>query len=534
MKNYRISSLLGALLILAAAAVLLRGYVTDDTFIHLRYAQNLLEHGEFAFNPGQESYGATSPLWIGGLVVLLKLGLAPLNAAWLLGLLSGVLVLLLVAGLLAALRWPRTWAAVIVILVAADAWFLRWSLSGMETPLATAALLLLLWPLTGTAPQGKLGRRYFAWGIAAGLAGLVRPEFMLLAPVALPWLLIREVRVALVSWRGLARAAVAAAAGWLLTLAPWFVFTAKLFGRLVPETATAKSYGLTFSPAVLSGSVARSLAQLAVTQGLLWLALVVLAGWVLVGHRRPAPGPCADTGQGMDSVAGRTAGWSLTGIAVTWTLVLIGGYAVKQVWVISRYLAPLAPILVLAGAFLARSLLSRLPAERLTIRYASVILVTAVAVNILFNLWFLSARVGPHTRDFSRGLRECYLALGYWLRDNSVSDAVVAALDIGAVGYGSQRQVLDLMGLVSPELLELGRELGFETMVVSGVWLTVATPDYLVDRTEGPPRWSDRQVHGQRFELLRTCQIEGVGLREPQTWTVSLYRLIPAQGTVAE
>ena len=41
-------------------------------------------------------------------------------------------------------------------------------------------------------------------------------------------------------------------------------------------------------------------------------------------------------------------------------------------------------------------------------------------------------------------MRECYVGMGEWLRDNSAPDAVVAALDIGAVGYASERHVLDL------------------------------------------------------------------------------------------
>mgnify|MGYP000305441219 CR=1 FL=1 len=55
------------LLLLLAGHLALRGYVTDDTYIHLRYAENLLAHAEFSFNPGESTYGATSPLWILGL-----------------------------------------------------------------------------------------------------------------------------------------------------------------------------------------------------------------------------------------------------------------------------------------------------------------------------------------------------------------------------------------------------------------------------------------------------------------------------------
>jgi len=109
---------------------------------------------------------------------------------------------------------------------------------------------------------------------------------------------------------------------------------------------------------------------------------------------------------------------------------------------------------------------------------------------------------------------------------------VIAALDIGALAYGSDREVLDLMGLVSPEIMAIGRQVGFQEMVASGLWLRNdlregPVPDWFVDRWEGPPRWADRTVHGVHFELIDSCLIGGVGLREPQAWSVDLYRLRP-------
>ena len=59
----------------------------------------------------------------------------------------------------------------------------------METPLATALLLMLLWPAVARPAPPRL---WFGWGLAAGLAGLARPEFLLLGPLAWPWL----------AWRG--------------------------------------------------------------------------------------------------------------------------------------------------------------------------------------------------------------------------------------------------------------------------------------------------------------------------------------------
>ena len=37
---------------------------TDDGFIHIQYAKNIITLGEYSFNPGQVSFGTTSPLWV--------------------------------------------------------------------------------------------------------------------------------------------------------------------------------------------------------------------------------------------------------------------------------------------------------------------------------------------------------------------------------------------------------------------------------------------------------------------------------------
>ena len=42
----------------------LRGGFTDDGFIHIQYANNVIERGEYSFNPGEVSFGTTSPLWV--------------------------------------------------------------------------------------------------------------------------------------------------------------------------------------------------------------------------------------------------------------------------------------------------------------------------------------------------------------------------------------------------------------------------------------------------------------------------------------
>jgi len=555
LNRARILRLLLALSVLAAAGWLLRGYTTDDTFIHLRYAQNILDRGEFSFNPGEPTYGATSPLWIFVLTAFLKLGLAPLTAAWLAGALAGLAVLLLADAIIERLTFPAIWKGTVLFLIAVDAWFLRWTYSGMETSLATFLLLLLLWPLvSGRGVAWGLKRepmwvRYLAWGTAAGLLGLVRPEMLLVAPLALPWLLWFEYFRAGATGGGSSRhrarphaPLLAAVLGWLAAVGPWFVYARLAFGRFLPETVAAKSANVTVEPLALLANLGRSLQQLAATQGFLYVAAVAVALIVLLRHARDEEGAMPvgrppryhDDREETEPELHGAGPWSvwgpiaLIGIVGTWAIALLAGYALKQVWIISRYLAPLAPVILLALTVMGEWLIMDASLGTAARRHARHALRAGVVLTVVLNVWLLAGEVVPHARHLRTGLEECYLDLGDWLRENTEPGTVVAALDIGAVGWASERHILDLMGLVSPEMLELGRGMGFEEMVQSGVWVRGGggpAPGYLVDRCLGAPRWAGRTVGGVRFELLETCTMQGVGLREPQPWTVALYRL---------
>ena len=404
--------------------------------------------------------------------------------------------------------------------------------------------------------------RYLVWGVGAGLAGLVRPEFLLMAPLALPWLLwfeyFRAGGMAGKSGRYHARPHapfIAGISGWLLVVLPWLVFAWLSFGRIFPESASAKSIGFSLNPVVLYPYLFRSIGLLAVSQGFLWAGLVLLILLILRRHQyleryqvqNQVQNQVQDETDGSTRSFYRGAGpWSvwgpvaMIGITATWVVVLLGGLASRQVWVISRYVSPLTPVMLLAMSVVTEWLMQGVAVTVSIRKTGRNIILAAVIGTLAMNWWVFTSEVLPHARKFPVGVRECYLELGIWLRDNTPEDAVVAALDIGALGFASERRVLDLMGLVCPKILDLGREMGFQEMVVSGDWLRVGVrpgeaadpPDYFVDRSEGLPRWDGRTLHGVRFELLDTCTIEGVGLSEPQVWTVALYRLVAEETSV--
>ena len=50
-----------------------------------------------------------------------------------------------------------------------------------------------------------------------------------------------------------------------------------------------------------------------------------------------------------------------------------------------------------------------------------------------------------------RSINEADVATGRWLAANTPPDALIAANDVGAIAYFSERQIFDMIGLASPE-----------------------------------------------------------------------------------
>jgi hypothetical protein len=67
------------------------------------------------------------------------------------------------------------------------------------------------------------------------------------------------------------------------------------------------------------------------------------------------------------------------------------------------------------------------------------------------------------------------VAAGKWIANNTSEDDLIAAHDIGAIGYFGGRQILDLAGLVSPDVIPFIRD---ESRLAQ--YLIEQNPKYLV------------------------------------------------------
>src|ERR671924_1039771 len=71
--------------LIVSARIYRLGFPLDDAWIHLTYARNIAEHGEWSFRAGERSAGSTSPLWTALLSLGFLLNLAPYVWTYLLG-----------------------------------------------------------------------------------------------------------------------------------------------------------------------------------------------------------------------------------------------------------------------------------------------------------------------------------------------------------------------------------------------------------------------------------------------------------------
>jgi hypothetical protein len=485
-----------ALVLFAALALPFVEYRTDDTFIFLRYAANLAHGAGLSFNPGEPVYGFTSILWVLILTVPAALGVHALFAAKAIALAAGGAAIL-AFGVLARRRLPIALAGPAAVALAANAWLVRWSAAAMETSLAVALLLAGL--ARHAAEVEDDGKRPLAAVILA-VAVLARPEAGLLLAVGLACEFICG--GARARWRAVAGGVLAA-----LLLAPWFAYAHRTFGTIVPETAEAKGRlalaGLDLDPL---RDVVRAVAT---TSGL--EALLLVAGLIALALRGPSRRVRSQPDRPPARLAVRRHG-----PALLWLLGLPLLYLATGFDVLSRYALPVIPVVVLYG-FMALGLLVR--GERALARAASLLAVLVV----LQNAFVLARVVYPHTHTFSGDVEDCLGGLGRWCRDNTPPGTAIAIADIGAFGYYSERRVIDLAGLVTPELLPLVNAHPIEDIAAGLLFADIVRPAYLVDRHPEPERLGG--AFGGALELVQWCRIEGLGVRSPAPIAYTLYRL---------
>ncbi len=452
---------------LIAGPVGLSGFPLDDSWIPFQFARNVAEGHGFAYNPGVPVSGSTAPLWTLLLAGLFKAGgaypawakaagvAAALGAAWLARRLclawTGDTALGLTAALVTAWSAPMIWGA----------------LSGMEVTLA--ALLV-----TAAFVAHAAGRVPIAAALA-GLCVLARPESVLLVPLL---------------WLAGPLTARRSAIVWGLPaviLLPWVAFNVRTTGTPLPATAAAKIEGGLVG--LLSGA-----RESAVTtflsrpwqferEWIAWLASVNVLLPVLL-----LPGLWVLWRRG-----GRA--WALPASILLLHPLGMGLLAPYQGpgFQEGRYSIQLLPLAVVVAVSAFVPLVSM---ARLRPLWGRV----ACALLLLASLATLGAGATRYAWAV-QNIDAMQVSLGRWVEANTPAGARLALNDVGAIAYLGRREVVDVMGLVTPAIIPYRRD--GEAGVLR--YLERACPDYLIIF----PRWFPAlSTRADRFTPIHRVRLE--------------------------
>ena len=376
----------------------------DDAYITLRYSRNLIEGEGLVYNPGERHLGTTTPLFALLLAGLGAMGLPLPGAATAVGILS----LGVAAGAASALLRRRGAMPLLQgaagLLVGTSPLLLKWAGSGMESvPCAALVGVFLLLHEDG---------RHAALGVVGGLLVLLRPDMGLLLAAA--------AGVETAASRSL-RPVLRALPWFAALVVPWLVGATLYYGSPLPNSGFAKRLQVEDWGTYLHGLGA----ALAPRGAVLAFGLVGAIA-------------CLRTARTALPFAGFAAivlGMALGGLpGCPWYMV------------VPVYLA------TLLGALGAAEVATRLaPAPA-----AGAIAVACAAAPFLAHL---SLPADVHDAKIEQGhVTRMHEATGLWLRDHAPPGATVGVDNIGYIGWHSRLPVLDLLGLVQPDVAESIRQ----------------------------------------------------------------------------
>ena len=427
------------------------GYPLDDAWIYQTYARNLGQLGEWSFIPGTASGGSTGPLWVLFIVVGYIFRIDHQIWSYFLGSIT-----LFGIGNIGIQSFGRLqpklekWAIITGLILVLE-WHLIWaSVSGMETLLsaliATFILVFLFRPEISS-------KQWLLIGFLTGISVWIRPDgITLLGPAGLVAILGSQTpikqKINRVLWLIL---------GFSIPFGLYLAFNQVTAGTIWPNTFYAKQAEYA---ELRDANIIFRFWQQFVTP-LTGIGIALLPGFLILCYQSL-----------------KNKNWALIA-SILWYFGYLGLFALRMpvTYQHGRYIIPAMPIFFILGTIGTVAWIHKhFQADRLILRTtAKVWLISSFIILGLF--WMLGAKA--YAEDVAI-IESEMVATAHWIRENTEPNALVAAHDIGALGYFAQRDIVDLAGLISPDVIPFIRD---EDQIAG--YLEAQQVDYLMTF----PRW---------------------------------------------
>ncbi|MBM4421920.1 MAG: hypothetical protein FJ030_00845 [Chloroflexi bacterium] len=448
-------------ILLFALAVFLRllpgERIVDDAYITFRYARNIVNGVGFVYNPGEHVMGTTTPLYtllMAALSILGRTGNFPALSIWVNAIADGFTCALL-APLGQTISGRRRVGIADGVLYAIAPFGVTFAIGGMET-----SVFVLLITLTALLYL----RDHPAWGFTSALALLTRPDAIIfIGPIGLDFAVRIFRKQSSLRFHHFAS---------VIPLLLWTLFAALYFGSPIPHSIAAKTAAYRLQPA--EGFV-RLLQHYATpffenltfpNTPILFAFLIAYLSLSIIGI--------------INALRRDSRSLPIT----LYPFLYFAVFAVANPLIFRWYLTPPLPfyfIVILTGL----SAILQLQISNLKSQIAFIILWTFF-IAMSLRAWTLTPDHGPNRPAPQMAwfqLEQLYTQIGKDLAPEVTPTTVIAAGDIGALGYFSGARILDTLGLVSPEstaYYPLPPDQLVITYAISADLIAEARPDHVV------------------------------------------------------
>jgi len=447
-STFRISQQAGLTIVLAIGLAQLVVISTstaypfkDDAFISLQYAKNLIAGNGLVFNPGEVVEGFTNPLWTLLASAVLALQLPDMLSLQVLGGFS-FLALIHAAYRIGRIIGMQGWLRFAAPLIIATSGSLAyWSLSGMETIPFAWAVMEGIGSLLAAHRRGA--RSSISGGVFFGLATLLRPEAAAYFAIATAMLYFGKVvktgpdgnagkqetgpvpEQKKSSPTTPLRSLFSMLACYAAPVGAWQLLRAAYYHAWLPNTFYAK-----IETDGLAHIFLRGLSYLASNLPTSAWALLLLFAMMAPGFwkKKEAMLPAA-----------------LAVFHLLYVTAIGGDYLV-----LGRFIAPVVPLLAVSFAAAyqpaadcaaaGRSLLPAISSKSL------------IFLSVLLCCYGLIAYFLPFSCRSTDLYTIRYMRAAQWLAANTSPETLVATPAIGAIGYMGNVRVLDMLGLINPDI----------------------------------------------------------------------------------
>lgn len=408
------------------------GFPLDDPWIHLTFAKNLAEYGSFSYFKNEMSTaGSTSPVY----TMILAVGFLLTKNEMVLSYTLGIIFFVL-SGIwfyrLSSFDFAKEniFAILCTAIFVIDKWMNFIADSGMETTMFIFLLLL-------TAYSYKK-RQAMAAAVFAGLILWTRPDgtaflgALILDYLWCVYLSKKDKNIKLFTKPELMKMG----GIFAVIILAYFGMNLKLSGSILPNTYNAK---LTYySPEFRSRSE--------FLKGEVWDYFTSGAyGIMMFGFIISAIKLVFDTVK-------KKYNPNFIYIIFALALVFIYWYKLPYAHRFGRYMMPIIPFMILASMTGFRDMARLIGSYLKSSPVANGVNFIIVAL-ILFISTQNYAENKKSFADECRYINDRQVVAAKWIRDNTKETDIIGTHDVGAIAFYSQRKIVDVAGLVTPELI---------------------------------------------------------------------------------